>query len=181
MPLVPGGDPGNIIKRFKNVSYLAEIKQHFEIHVVKKVKTPCIGVCSTGIGDDVCRGCKRFANEVIEWNGYTDEQKRNVIRRLDSLLAQVVNARMVIFDRERLKAEMKAQQIRFDDSTRPETWVYTLLKAGASQIRDLTEFGCQLLPEWRDKTLVEIRETIDADFYTLSRAHYERYFRMEKI
>ncbi|HMW48455.1 MAG TPA: DUF1289 domain-containing protein, partial [Cellvibrionaceae bacterium] len=24
-----------------------------------QVRTPCIGVCSTGIGDVVCRGCKR--------------------------------------------------------------------------------------------------------------------------
>ncbi|MDC1160500.1 DUF1289 domain-containing protein, partial [Luminiphilus sp.] len=25
------------------------------------IRTPCIGVCSTGVGDVVCRGCKRFA------------------------------------------------------------------------------------------------------------------------
>ena len=39
------------------------------------VKTPCIGVCSTGIGDSVCRGCKRFSHEVIDWNSYSQEQK----------------------------------------------------------------------------------------------------------
>lgn len=148
---------------------------------MKKVKTPCIGVCSTGIGDDVCRGCKRFANEVIDWNSYTDEEKRNVIRRLDSLLAQVVNAKMIIFDKERLKREMQLQQIRFDENTRPETWVYTLLKAGASQIQDLRLFGCQLLPDWRGKTFIEIRDAVDADFFTLSCAHYERYFYLEKM
>ncbi|MEC7008614.1 MAG: DUF1289 domain-containing protein, partial [Pseudomonadota bacterium] len=36
---------------------------------LKPIKTPCIGVCSTGIGDSVCRGCKRFSHEVIHWNG----------------------------------------------------------------------------------------------------------------
>ena len=50
------------------------------------VKTPCIGVCSTGIGDSVCRGCKRFAHEVIDWNSYTPEQKDIVDRRLGVLL-----------------------------------------------------------------------------------------------
>ena len=38
------------------------------------IRTPCIGVCSTGIGDAVCRGCKRFTHEVIDWNGYSTEQ-----------------------------------------------------------------------------------------------------------
>ena len=44
----------------------------------RKVKTPCVGVCSTVFGDQVCRGCKRFQHEVIEWNGYSDFEKETV-------------------------------------------------------------------------------------------------------
>ena len=51
----------------------------------RKVKTPCVGVCSTVFGDEVCRGCKRFQHEVIEWNGYTDFEKEIVWNRLESL------------------------------------------------------------------------------------------------
>ncbi|MEO1955257.1 MAG: DUF1289 domain-containing protein, partial [Gammaproteobacteria bacterium] len=40
--------------------------------MTRSVKTPCIGVCSTVFGDEVCRGCKRFQNEVIEWNSYNN-------------------------------------------------------------------------------------------------------------
>ena len=47
------------------------------------IRTPCIGVCSTGIGDAVCRGCKRFAHEVIDWNGYSQAQKEAIDARLD--------------------------------------------------------------------------------------------------
>ncbi len=63
-----------------------------------KVKTPCIGVCSTGIGDVVCRGCKRFAHEVIDWNGYTVEQHQLVVNRLDGFLKQVVGNMIDIID-----------------------------------------------------------------------------------
>ena len=56
-----------------------------------RVKTPCIGVCSTGIGDSVCRGCKRFSHEVIQWNGYTEEQKRIVDQRLSDFLSKKPN------------------------------------------------------------------------------------------
>ena len=33
-----------------------------------KASTPCLGICSTTYGDDVCKGCKRFVHEVISWN-----------------------------------------------------------------------------------------------------------------
>ncbi|MEJ2131069.1 MAG: DUF1289 domain-containing protein, partial [Gammaproteobacteria bacterium] len=48
----------------------------------RPISTPCVGVCSTVYGDLVCRGCKRYAHEVIEWNRYEPQQKREVWRRL---------------------------------------------------------------------------------------------------
>ena len=143
---------------------------------MKKVITPCIGVCSTGIGDEVCRGCKRFANEVIDWNRYTDFQRNQVMRRLETLLAQVVNAKVHIFNHAKLKAELRRQQIRFDEVASPETCLFTLLKAGASQINNLETFGCRAHTEWDKRSFTELRDAIDADFYTLSCAHYQRYF-----
>ncbi len=45
--------------------------------------SPCIGICSsTNVGDDICRGCGRTAQEVIEWNTYTNEQKIAINLRL---------------------------------------------------------------------------------------------------
>lgn len=44
--------------------------------------TPCIGVCSTSLGDEVCIGCGRTFDEVIQWNTLSDEEKRNINRRL---------------------------------------------------------------------------------------------------
>jgi len=42
---------------------------------------PCVGVCSTtNLGDDVCRGCKRKAQDVIDWNKYSDDKKRIIMR-----------------------------------------------------------------------------------------------------
>ncbi|ENU81050.1 hypothetical protein F975_00909 [Acinetobacter sp. ANC 3789] len=52
--------------------------------------TPCAGRCSTVFGDHVCRGCRRFNHEVIQWNTYTLEQQRVVWKRLDSQLDQIL-------------------------------------------------------------------------------------------
>ena len=52
--------------------------------------TPCAGRCSTVFGDLVCRGCRRFNHEVIQWNTYTAEQRLMVWKRLDAQLDQIL-------------------------------------------------------------------------------------------
>lgn len=47
------------------------------------IRSPCQGVCSaTSLGDAVCRGCKRTAEEVRDWNTYKDQKKLSIIKRI---------------------------------------------------------------------------------------------------
>ena len=140
-----------------------------------RIKTPCIGVCSTGIGDSVCRGCKRFAHEVIHWNGYSEEQRRIVDARIAQFLAQCVSNRLRVTDRALLEWQLRTQQVRFNADHDPHCWVFALLKAGAGQIDDPERFGFRVELRYRDVPLVKLREDIDAEFYALSSAHFERY------
>ncbi|WP_026286974.1 DUF1289 domain-containing protein [Gilvimarinus chinensis] len=143
--------------------------------VFKSVKTPCVGICSTGIGDSVCRGCKRFSHEVIHWNAYSQEQRRIIANRLESYLTQVVANRIRVLDETLLLTQIRHQQIQFKPEQSPECWVFDLLRAGASQISNLQVYGLELMPEWRDTSLVTIRDDIDKDYYALSCAYYDRY------
>jgi len=43
---------------------------------------PCIGHCSTVLGDDVCRGCRRTLDEVTRWPQLSEEERRAVNRRI---------------------------------------------------------------------------------------------------
>ena len=140
------------------------------------VKTPCIGVCSTGIGDTVCRGCKRFSHEVIQWNAYSQEERRAVLARIDELLAQIVERWLRIEDKSLLLEQLQGQQIGFDPARAPASWVVELLKAGASQIGEPSEFGLLPTTQAQGKALRELRDLIEKEFYELSCAHYERYF-----
>ncbi|WP_331346950.1 DUF1289 domain-containing protein [Cellvibrio sp. UBA7661] len=143
--------------------------------VLKRVKTPCVGICSTGIGDSVCRGCKRFAHEVIDWNAYTNEQKLLIAQRLETFLAQIVQNMIAVTDQKLLLTQIKHQQIQFKPEQNPYCWVFDLLRAGASQIQDLSLYGLALQPQWVNTPLTVIRDNIDKDFYALSCAHHERY------
>nr|WP_010131327.1 DUF1289 domain-containing protein [Microbulbifer agarilyticus] len=143
--------------------------------IYKKVRTPCIGVCSTGIGDNVCRGCKRFAHEVIDWNAYSEEQRRIIAERRDGYLANAVRSQLEILDQNLLLAQLRHQQIRFNEDQNPYCWVFELLRAGASQIKDPADYGLAVTPVSRGVPLVEVRQRIDEDFYALSAAYYQRF------
>ncbi|MFM6986284.1 MAG: DUF3717 domain-containing protein [Hydrogenophaga sp.] len=46
--------------------------------------TPCIAICSTSQGDEVCKGCGRRFEEVQQWTAMTPAEKRVVWRRITS-------------------------------------------------------------------------------------------------
>ncbi|SMF40681.1 hypothetical protein SAMN02745866_02638 [Alteromonadaceae bacterium Bs31] len=140
------------------------------------VKTPCIGVCSTGIGDSVCRGCKRFSHEVIAWNGYSNKEKQAVLSRIQLLLAQVVANKFVVFDSGRLLQQIQNQKIRINATANPYCWLFDLLKAGANQIHAMEEFGFRSRQNSENMSATQLRDAIDLEFFQLSCAHYERYF-----
>ena len=141
----------------------------------QRIKTPCIGLCSTVFGDSVCRGCKRFHHEVINWNGYSDEEKQSVWLRLEMLLVQVMTAKLEVFDEALLLKQLQQRQIRFVPQQSVYCWAYQLLARGARVISQLEAYGIVLLPEFRDWELPDLRDAIDREFFLLSEAHFERY------
>ena len=140
------------------------------------VKTPCIGICTTGIGDDVCRGCKRYKHEVIQWNACDDRQKQAIENRLASLLTIIVDHRLDIVCDESLIAQLDIQPVRLPKHRNLHCQLFELIKAGASQISDTLRFGFEVRPSFQHMSLAELYEDMDKEFYSLSVAHYQRYF-----
>ena len=141
----------------------------------QRIKTPCVGLCSTVYGDLVCRGCKRFHHEVVNWNLYSEEERAAVGRRLEALLVQVVAAKLEVFDAQRLRTQLVQRQVRFNPEQSPYCWAYQLIARGARLIQQLDAYGIALLPEFRERSLSELRDAVDREFFLLSEAHYERY------
>jgi len=130
------------------------------------------------MGGDVCRGCKRFSHEVVNWNAYNNEQRYLIADRLESFLAQVVEHKLELLDQSRLLAAIRHQQIRFNPEQHAYCWVFDLLRAGASQIDDLEHYGLRRRESCRGLSLGQIRDQIDRDYLTLSEAHYDRYIKL---
>ena len=144
----------------------------------RKVKTPCVGVCSTVFGDEVCRGCKRFQHEVIEWNGYSDFEKEIVWNRLESLKVLIMKSKIFIEDKILLKTKLDTLKISYYDKVDPYCWIFDLIKQASQSITDLSEFGLRPLSK-STQDLVELKRLIEEELFVLSEAHYQRYFRLE--
>ena len=51
---------------------------------VLRPDSPCAGYCSTSHGDEICKGCGRTFDEVINWIVYDDAEKDAIWARLEA-------------------------------------------------------------------------------------------------
>ena len=97
--------------------------------MVNKISTPCIGVCSTIYGDDICRGCHRFFDEIINWNALDEDKKSAINNRIYSLQAKYTEQYIQINDITLLKQAISRYDIRYNQQSSEICWAYKLLKA----------------------------------------------------
>ena len=136
--------------------------------------TPCLGICSTTYGDDVCKGCKRFVHEVISWNKYSSNEKELVNSRLEEFKVLILKERFAIEDSEIFKLKLNENAINFNNALDPLTWIFDLLRAAGSQNLDLSQFGIKVLINYDPK---KIKDEINDELLELSEAHHQRYFK----
>ena len=142
--------------------------------MTNRTRTPCVGICSTTYGDEVCRGCKRFSFEVINWNGFTPEERESVWKRLEKLKTQIMSSRLQILEPELLDKKIKHYQLKIKDDLNDLSKAFELIKQVSESFNDLEEFGIKILN--KKQSLIELKEEIEDELYTLSKAHYEKYF-----
>ncbi|MDF2690793.1 MAG: hypothetical protein K0S29_648, partial [Gammaproteobacteria bacterium] len=108
--------------------------------------------CSTVYGDDVCRGCKRFANEVIEWNTYSSSQKSCILSRLDQLSSHVAGKYIAIIDATLLEQQCQKLNVRYRKEFNPLSWAHLLLKTKANRMNFPEQYGIEIQPDFRHLT-----------------------------
>lgn len=134
--------------------------------------SPCIGICSTTYGDLVCRGCKRFAHEVVGWNGYAEQQRAAILRRLAELRDGALQRQVSCAQLSELCAAAAALPLPNADQMSPEARAYEALRSLARQRQPLPwpSVAPALTP-------LQLLARIDREFYQRSLAWHERSFR----
>lgn len=142
-----------------------------------RVRTPCIGICSTtSFGDRICRGCKRFNFEVINWNGYSETEKQAVQARINQFTQQLMAGKFRIVDQHRLESVLQDFRVFYDPDLSPYFWLHHLLQKHLYRLQSLAEVGVELLPAYGSQDVRDILLQINDELHALSEAHFERYF-----
>ena len=89
--------------------------------------TPCIGICSTTFGDDVCKGCKRFSHEITNWGKFSNDERAVVNSRLEQFKATILQEKFTVSDSNLFESKMNEFSMNFNNSLDPITWVFDLL------------------------------------------------------
>ncbi len=142
--------------------------------MANRTRTPCVGICSTTYGDDVCRGCKRFSFEVINWNAFKPEEREAIWKRLEMLKSQIMASRLKIYDPKKLEKSIKQFQLKIKDDLNDLSKAFEVIKQVSESFSNLDEFGIDVLE--KNKSLTALKEEIENELYSLSKAHYEKYF-----
>ena len=140
----------------------------------KRSSTPCLGICSTTFGDEVCKGCKRFAHEIVSWTKYSLEEREIINDRIEKFKIQILSDRFKIIDAELLALKLEEKAINFNHSLEPITWIFDLFRAAGSQSFDLSSYGIKSLKQFDPK---KIKDEINDELLELSEAHHGRYFK----
>ena len=140
----------------------------------KRSSTPCLGICSTTFGDEVCKGCKRFAHEIVSWTKYSEQEREIVNERIEKFKIIILQNRFKIVDSNLLATKLQEKAINYNHSLDPLTWIFDLFRAAGSQSFDLSEYGIKELVNFEPKT---IKDEINDELLELSEAHHDRYFK----
>ena len=138
--------------------------------------TPCIGICSTTFGDDVCKGCKRFSHEITNWGKFSSDERAVVNSRLEQFKATILEEKFTISDSSLFESKMNEFSINFNSSLEPITWIFDLLRASSNKDLNLNDFGVEISPAFLDLSLIELRDLINQEMLQLSEAHYYKFF-----
>ncbi|AXQ21516.1 DUF1289 domain-containing protein [Acinetobacter wuhouensis] len=131
--------------------------------------TPCAGRCSTVFGDAVCRGCRRFNHEVIQWNTYNAEQRLAVWKRLDAQLDQILVPLLPFADLKHIEGFIQGKRVRVLDTASKGRKLYHALKICEKNKNLADESGLGIQP----KQVKPLWDEFERRVLALAKASYD--------
>lgn len=135
-------------------------------------ESPCIGFCSTVYGDDVCRGCNRYFEEVIHWDRLSSEDKDKAIERIHAVLRQAVSEYVTVVNQDLLNAQLTKHQVPLPEIDSPEARAWALLHVGSTMIINLNAYGLEATEQVKNKNALEIKTDVIRRKVELTQAIY---------
>ena len=139
-----------------------------------KISTPCIGVCSTIYGDDICRGCHRNFEEIIKWNQLSQDERLTIQTRLDNLQNKFSKKYFEITDKSLLIKSLIDFKINHRNSENNLNLAYKLVKKSGNKLKteNLEQYGISIKHSADKLTINQILTEIDENIYKESEENF---------
>jgi hypothetical protein len=85
-----------------------------------------------------------------------------------------MDSRLKVFDPKKLKESTNHFQLKIKDDLNDLSKAFEVIKQVSESFNNLEEFGIEVFE--KNKPLITLKEEIENELYTLSKAHYEKYF-----
>ena len=135
-----------------------------------------MGICSTTYGDLVCRGCRRFAHEIVDWNGYTEVQKASILERLKQIKHEVLSQYLIIEDKGKFEGFCRELGFGFVDLDERMYAVLAYLITKSERLKISGLAVSDSLEGCSDAS--ELMRFLESEMFTRAQAHYERNFKI---
>ena len=130
----------------------------------RPVKTPCIGVCSTGIGDSCVPGLQAFLPRGDRLERLYPEQKSVVDQRLSGFLSQCVSNKLQVTDQALLQWQLQVQQIGYNEITTSTAGSSACSRRAPARSTNRRTMALRWIGVIGILPLTELREMIDQEF-----------------
>ncbi|MDV6319057.1 DUF1289 domain-containing protein [Chromohalobacter sp. HP20-39] len=107
----------------------------------KRIQSPCVGLCSTTVGDRVCRGCQRTEDEIRDWFTLDADARKARMQALDALRVRVASRFLHVDDSACLEAQLIRHRIRFRSEQPSLSRAVELLRVGRTRMQDMSRYG----------------------------------------
>ena len=127
------------------------------------IASPCVGLCSTTLGDATCRGCQRADVEIRDWFGLAPDARAARIAELDALREAVAGRYLRLVDDVALAEQLARHRIRCRPEQPGLSRAVELLRVGRERIRELARYGLAPREAAAGLSVVELHEHIAAE------------------
>lgn len=134
--------------------------------------SPCIGLCSTVYGDDICRGCKRSSDEVIIWNQMDEPIKIEALSRIDQLVTEEMFRFFEIQDEDLLHQQIDHFDIWLHPNQPLLSKAFTLFLKCRDHLKNVESCGLKLKTP-ATLSLNQLIDQIDEAIYAKALEHFE--------
>lgn len=134
--------------------------------------SPCIGICTTVYGDDVCRGCKRFSEEVIVWNQLEEPEKITSLKRIDDITVTIMGQYLEVSDEALLHQQIDHFDIWLHPRQPGLSKAFTLLLKCREHLKDFASCGIALTQP-TTLTFHQLVDLIDHEIFQASLKEFE--------